>query len=208
MTEMIKWKCPSLTTPPPSKAAKVAAANPGLMLMSSRWWWSFLSIPVAESLAGLKGKEFILQISWFKPKIKPSWRNILTCQCFVWKQCEIPSTCHIWLQAEACPALGDVHPGKSSWEERPWGMAEEWLFLCGICRGWSSWGTHSGASPVKSCFVLISLYLAKPGICPVCWRGMLDAPGTAGQGYCVCNNGRGWCQRGFLSPLFILYLCR
>lgn len=89
------------------------------MLMSSRWWWSFLSIPVAESLAELKGKEFILQISWFKPKIKTNCRYILTWKCFVWKQCEIPQP------LTASRGLS----ANSSQEECPWGMAEEWPFL-------------------------------------------------------------------------------
>lgn len=62
--------------------------------------------------------------------------------------------------------------------------------------------TH-GASPMKSCFVLISLCSAKPGICSfggdvgrMCWRVMFDASGSARHHYCLWGDPRG----DFLIP--------
>lgn len=153
MAEKIKWKHPSLTTPLPSKAAKVAVANPQLMLISS----SFLSIPVAESLSGLKGKEFILQISWCKPKIKPSCRNILTRQCFVWKQCEIPQhLSHLTASRGLSWVMFTLETAPRNNVLEVWQKND--LSPCGIFRAWSFWGAHIGASLMKSCFVLKSLY--------------------------------------------------
>lgn len=89
MARKMKWKTSSLTTAPP---AKLLSKDPGVTVMSSRWWWSFLSVPDAESLTELKDKEFILQSSWCKPKIRPNCRNISTCQHFVMKTTWNPLT--------------------------------------------------------------------------------------------------------------------